>query len=208
MTPLLRSALLCALLLSTASAAAEDSGTIIGTVIDAYSRQPVEGARVTVTSVEPKVEATTGTDAYGNYRITQLPVGMYGLRFEGKGFTPFTRSGVHLRRPGRTIRVNQELLPEWMKEVVEIVEAPPTIDVGAASMERTPIDPEFLKRIAVARPSSRQHSHAASDDSARGDRDSVPSWMLSRMPVLVPDGTPQLVYRAPSAARGSPDFGR
>ncbi|MFP2911233.1 carboxypeptidase-like regulatory domain-containing protein [Pyxidicoccus sp. 3LFB2] len=207
MTSLLRSALLCALLLSTASAAAEASGTLLGTVIDAQSRQPVVGARVTVTSGEPKVEATTVTDAHGNYRISQLPTGSYGIRFEGEGFTPFTRSGVHLRRPGRTIRVNWELMPETMKDVVEIVEAPPTIEVGAASMERTPIDPEFLKRIAVARPGPLRHSHAAVDDSVGSDRDSVPSWMLSRMPVLVPDGTPQLIYRAASAARWSPDFG-
>ncbi|QSQ23011.1 hypothetical protein JY651_49325 [Pyxidicoccus parkwayensis] len=79
---------------------------------------------------------------------------------------------------------------------------PKTVDIDQARI-CAPVDVEFIKRIAVARP-----RHFTRDgfrvDSARA---ATPSWMLSRMVVLVPDGTPQLTFRAPSAQRGSPDFG-
>jgi outer membrane receptor protein involved in Fe transport len=90
------------------------------------------------------------TDAQGNYRIPQLPPGDYTLRFEKEQFKPYARSAVQLRL-NRTIRVNVELLPESLGEVVEIVGAPPTIDVGSTTTGVN-VDQEFIKRIAVARP--------------------------------------------------------
>lgn len=70
------------------------------------------------------------------------------------------------------------------------------------------IEQEFIRRPVRLRPASctgTRHwfpsslevrarcSHAASNCA----RKQAPSWMVSRMPVLVPDGTPQTVYRAP-----------
>jgi hypothetical protein len=79
---------------------------------------------------------------------------------------------------------------------------------SVAAEDAGPVQQEFIKRIrypAVQRsPPARKVQW--SEVRVGGSRDRVPSWMLSRMPVLVPNGTPQLVYRAPSAARGSPDF--
>lgn len=69
------------------------------------------------------------------------------------------------------------------------------------------IQTEFIKRIVVPRYNSPPRARASHDANIRNSPARTPAWMLSRMPVLVPDGTPQLVYRAPSAERGSPDFG-
>ncbi|MFP2905043.1 TonB-dependent receptor domain-containing protein [Pyxidicoccus sp. 3LFB2] len=132
------------------SAAFAQSSTMIGTVIDAQSRQPVPDVVVTATSPNLQGEQTVVSDAQGNYRIPQLPPGVYTLRFEKEQFKPYARSDVQLRL-NRTIRVNVELLPESLGEVVEIVGAPPTIDVGSTTTGVN-VDQEFIKRIAVARP--------------------------------------------------------
>ncbi|MFP2959518.1 TonB-dependent receptor domain-containing protein [Myxococcus sp. 1LA] len=132
------------------SAAFAQSSVIIGTVIDAQSRQPAADVVVTATSPNLQGEQTVVTDAQGNYRIPQLPPGDYTLRFEKEQFKPYARSNIQLRL-NRTIRVNVELLPEALGEVVEIVGAPPTIDVGSTTMGVN-VDQEFIKRIAVARP--------------------------------------------------------
>ncbi|MFP2932189.1 carboxypeptidase-like regulatory domain-containing protein [Pyxidicoccus sp. 3LG] len=239
MKTLLRGSLVCALLLSTASAA--NDSTIIGTVTDAQSRGPVADVVVTVSSPVLPGEQTTLTDAQGNYRLPQLPAGEYTLRFEMEGFHPYARQKLQLR-PNRKIRVNAELLPASLDNVVEVVGSPPNLDPGASaactplgddvfikriavprpvgkersSEDRTPLPPdagstttdinvdqEFIKRIVVARPARRIR---AEPEFSR-DRDRMPSWVLSRQVVFVPDGTPQLVYRAPSPDRDSSDFG-
>jgi len=132
------------------SAAFAQSSTMIGTVIDAQSRQAVPDVVVTATSPNLQGEQTVVTDAQGNYRLPQLPPGVYTLRFEKEQFKPYARSDVQLRL-NRTIRVNVELLPESLGEVVEIVGAPPTIDVGSTTTGVN-VDQEFIRRIAVARP--------------------------------------------------------
>lgn len=89
---------------------AQDS-TIIGTVIDAQNRQPVPNAVVTATSPNLQGERTAVTDADGNYRLAQLPPGIYTLRFEADTYKPYARADIQLRF-NRTIRVNVELLPK------------------------------------------------------------------------------------------------
>jgi Carboxypeptidase regulatory-like domain len=104
-------ALLLFLPLLGANAAQAQSSTIIGTVINAQSRQPVEDVVVTATSPNLQGEQTVVTDSQGNYRIPQLPPGIYTLRFEKEQYKPYARADVQLRL-NRTIRVNVELLPE------------------------------------------------------------------------------------------------
>src|SRR5689334_5975933 len=99
---------LCGLLLLFAAPALAQSSTIIGTVIDARSRQPVPDAVVTATTPAFQGEQTVVTDAQGNYRIPQLPAGVYTLRFEKEGYKPYARADIQLR-VNRTIRVNVEL---------------------------------------------------------------------------------------------------
>ena len=196
MNPFVRSALVAALLLSTASSAS----TLLGTVTDTKSQQPIADVVVTVTSPAMEGEKVVVSDAQGTYRIQDLPPGLYTVRFEKEAFHLYERKDVHLRLD-RTVRLNAQLIPEGMDEVAAA--APPTVDIDQ-TMVCAPVGVEFIKRIAVVRP-----RHFTRDgvqvDRARAV---TPSWMLSRMPVLVPDGTPQWVYRAPSAQRGSPDFGR
>lgn len=198
-----RSALLCALLLSTAASA---SSALIGTVVDARSQQPVPDVVVTVTSPALEGEKVVVSDAQGNYRVPELPPGLYTLRFEKESFTPHGGKEIKLRQD-RTVRFNPQLTPVTMTEAEALAAVRPTIDISDAMTCAPLVHVEFMKRVVVVGPRSPPSHRAPVNARVDSARDRTPSWMLSRMPVLVPDGTPQLVYRAPSAARRSPDFG-
>ncbi|WP_375771437.1 TonB-dependent receptor [Archangium gephyra] len=135
--------------LSYGTAAYADS-VIIGTVVGADTKKPVADVVVTATSPNLQGEQVVVTDAQGQYRIPQLPPGVYTLRFDKESFRPFSRSEIQLRLD-RTIRVNVELLPDSLGETIEITATPPTIDVGSTSTGVN-VDQDFIKRIAVNRP--------------------------------------------------------
>ncbi|MFP2960838.1 von Willebrand factor type A domain-containing protein [Myxococcus sp. 1LA] len=201
------------LLFALSSLAQSDAGTnpntstIIGTVIDAQSRQPAADVVVTATSDNLQGERTVVTDAQGHYRIPQLPPGAYTLRFEKEQFKPYARSAIQLRL-NRTIRVNVELLPESLGEVMEIVGAPPTIDVGSTTMGVN-VDQEFIKRIAVARPGGKggaSRSYESLAEAAPGPKNdnygvsingppasTLPSQPVGRPGPPKPPSTPRLV---------------
>ncbi|WPB78593.1 mucoidy inhibitor MuiA family protein [Archangium violaceum] len=130
--------------------ASSGSNTIVGTVVTADTKRPVADVVVTATSPNLLGEQIVVTDAQGQYRIPQLPSGVYTLRFDKESFKPFTRSEFQLRME-RTIRVNAELLPESMSEAIAIVAAPPTIDVGSTNTGVN-VDQEYVRRIATNRP--------------------------------------------------------
>ncbi|QRK08902.1 TonB-dependent receptor [Archangium violaceum] len=138
--------------LSYGTAAYADS-VIVGTVVSAENKKPVADVVVTATSPNLLGEQVVVTDAQGQYRIPQLPPGVYTLRFDKESFKPFSRPDIQLRLD-RTIRVNVELLPESFTELIEVTARPPTIDVGSTNTGVS-VDQDFIKRIAVNRPSGR-----------------------------------------------------
>ncbi|MFL5384060.1 MAG: TonB-dependent receptor domain-containing protein [Longimicrobiaceae bacterium] len=95
-----RAILLCML---AAPAAAQETGTIRGTVVAAGTAEPLAGVTV---RVEGTRRAATA-NAAGNFAITQLLPGGYGLRVERLGYRPATL-GVTVE-PGRTSEVRIEL---------------------------------------------------------------------------------------------------
>ncbi len=135
--------------LSYGTAAYADS-VIVGQVVSAESKKPVQDVVVTATSPNLQGEQIVVTDAQGQYRIPQLPPGVYTLRFDKESFKPFSRSEIQLRLD-RTIRVNVELLPESFTEEMIVVMKPPTVDVGSTNTGVN-VDQDFIKRIAVNRP--------------------------------------------------------
>ncbi|MED4278752.1 carboxypeptidase regulatory-like domain-containing protein, partial [Priestia megaterium] len=65
-------------------------GTIVGTVIDSETQQPIQGALVEILNAQGAVVTTDHTDAFGNFTIEGLPPGTYTLRVSAEGFTPYT----------------------------------------------------------------------------------------------------------------------
>ncbi|HEY0093401.1 MAG TPA: mucoidy inhibitor MuiA family protein [Archangium sp.] len=125
------------------------NSVIVGTVVGADTKKPVMDVVVTAVSPNLQGEQAVVTDAQGQYRIPQLPPGVYTLRFEREGFKPLSRPEIQLRLD-RTIRVNMELLPEGFEDSV-VPAPPPTVDVGSTSAGVN-VDQDFVKRIAVNRP--------------------------------------------------------
>ncbi|WP_395810221.1 mucoidy inhibitor MuiA family protein [Archangium minus] len=136
-----------------ALAAPQRTSVIIGSVVSAADNAPIADVTVTATSPNLSNEQVVVTDAKGEYRFSQLPPGVYMLRFDKESFKPFTRTDIQLF-PERVIRVNLELVPDSFSELSEIEVAPPAIDVGSTSAGVS-VDQEYIKRIEVKRPGGR-----------------------------------------------------
>jgi len=72
----------------TYGTAAYADSVIIGTVVSAENKKPVADVVVTATSPNLQGEQVVVTDAQGQYRIPQLPPGVYTLRFDKESFKP------------------------------------------------------------------------------------------------------------------------
>jgi outer membrane receptor protein involved in Fe transport len=149
-----RGARLVLLLLSSLGASnafAQLAGTqLVGQVVDASTKKPVEGVVVTATSPSLQGEQVVLTDVAGNYRIPQLTHGSYTLRFDKDSYRPYLRTGIELRAEA-TIRLDIELLPEMAGEESIVVTAkPPTVDVGSTTTGAQ-ISSSFIQAIPLAR---------------------------------------------------------
>ncbi|PTL78986.1 TonB-dependent receptor [Vitiosangium sp. GDMCC 1.1324] len=134
-------------------ALAQGASVILGTVTDAATHQPVADVVVTATSPNLQGEQTVVTDASGQYRIPQLPPGLYTLRFDRESYKPLSRANINLRLD-YSVRVNVELLPETLVEEMNVVAQTPTVDIGSASTGVN-VSTEFMRNIAVVSPSGK-----------------------------------------------------
>jgi hypothetical protein len=121
----------CAAFLVLPAAASAQDGRIAGTVRDA-SGGVIPGVLVEVTSpaLIEKVRSTT-SDANGQYRLTNLPVGTYSVVFTLEGFTKQQRNNVELTT-GFTAAINATLTVGQLAETVTVVSETPTVDVQSA----------------------------------------------------------------------------
>ena len=136
------------LVLGSATALAQE-GQIAGTVRDT-SGALMPGVTVEVTSpaLIEKVR-TASTDASGQYRITNLPVGTYKVTFSLEGFTKQERDDVVLTS-GFTAPINGTLAVGQLAETVVVSGSTPIVDVQNAR-EQLSFQGEELKAL----PSSR-----------------------------------------------------
>ena len=111
--------------------ASAQEGQIAGTVRDS-SGGVMPGVLVEVASpaLIQKVRSTT-SDASGQYRLTNLPVGTYSVAFTLEGFTKQQRSDVQLTT-GFTASINATLTVGALAETVTVVSETPTVDVQSA----------------------------------------------------------------------------
>ncbi|AKJ06239.1 Trehalose synthase [Archangium gephyra] len=132
-------------------ALAQGTSVMFGTIIDASTRQPVPDVVVTARAPSLQGEQVAVTDATGQYRLPQLPSGVYSLRFDKQAYRPFSRDGITLRL-GYSVRVNVELLPESaLSEEILVVGHAPTLDVGSTTTGLN-IDEKLIRDIVVIAP--------------------------------------------------------
>jgi hypothetical protein len=127
---------MAALLLTLPATALAQEGQIAGTVRDT-SNAVMPGVLVEVTSpaLIEKVRSTT-TDANGQYRITNLPVGTYSVIFTLEGFTRQQRNNVVLTT-GFTAPVSATMSVGQLADTVTVTAEAPTVDVQNARQVAT-----------------------------------------------------------------------
>jgi hypothetical protein len=94
-------------------------GSFSGTVTDS-SKSPIIGANVKVTAQATGAVRETQTDGTGHYIVNYLPVGMYTIRVEFKGFQPNESRDVRLQID-EARELDYSLNPASVSSTVEVV---------------------------------------------------------------------------------------
>jgi len=128
--------LLAAFLAITASSFAQELGSVAGVVKDA-SGAVLPG--VTVEAASPalieKVRAAV-TDGSGQYRIINLPPGVYSVTFSLTGFSNVRREGLEVSI-GVAVAVNADLKVGAVAETITVTGETPIVDVQTAAQTRS-----------------------------------------------------------------------
>jgi hypothetical protein len=111
---------------------AQVSASIIGTVKDT-SGAVVNGATITVTSLETGAMRSVITDDAGNFRVLSLPLGPQEVKAEKNGFKSVVRTGINLE-VGQEAVVNLRLDVGEFVQQIAIEEKPPVVNVTTASV--------------------------------------------------------------------------
>lgn len=140
-----------ALLTWQAAANAQTTSTLIGTVTDAATNAPIEGAVVVVKSPSLQGEQVATTEASGRYIITLLPPGNYEIHVEATGFKSFDQGNITLQ-VAKTIRVNIALAPVAVsaKTVIVTAKQTATVDQGSTTTGIL-LEKELLEKIPLGR---------------------------------------------------------
>jgi len=98
----------------TAWGAVEQEGQIRGRIVEASTGAPVPGATVSVTSPALGEPRSVTTNEDGEYRVPNLPLGVYTVKVNYAGVKPVTRE--ILVQPGRTAPLDIQ----WSAELTEV----------------------------------------------------------------------------------------
>lgn len=105
--------------------AQSDRATITGTVKDA-STAVLPGVQVEVTNTGTNEISTTTTDKFGFYRVGNLPIGNYSVRFSKNGFKTLDRKGLTLLI-SQVAEIDPTLQVGGATETVEVTSATPLL---------------------------------------------------------------------------------
>jgi hypothetical protein len=131
------------------AAAQTSTGSIVGRVTD-ESGLVVPGVTVTATSPALQVpQIVTVSDASGEYRLTQLPIGTYKVRYELVGFQSVVREDIRLT-VGFVATINEKLSVGAMAESVTVSGQSPVVDVTSTT-PRTQFVREVLEELPTTR---------------------------------------------------------
>jgi hypothetical protein len=113
-------------------ASAQVTAAISGRVEDATGAA-LNGAVVTVKSLETGATRTAATDETGNYRILSLPVGLQEVRVEKPGFRAAVRTGINLAVAQEAV-VNLKMDVGQIAQEVTVSADTPVVDTTTASV--------------------------------------------------------------------------
>ncbi len=125
-------ALLLPLLAGVGAAKAQSLfGSILGVVTD-RSQAVIAGARIEIRNTATNVQRVVETDGAGNFQAPALPVGIYEVSCQAKGFKRAVVAAVPLTVDQRA-RVDIQLEVGAVEQTVEVASAAPLIETDTAS---------------------------------------------------------------------------
>ncbi len=108
----------------------QTAGVVEGVVRDA-SQAAVQNCTVTLTGTMTNLKRTVAADEEGRYVAAGLPPGAYRVEAAAGGFRTAVRQ-VEWLSPGRTQRVDFELVVGELREVLEVTEDLPVVSTSSA----------------------------------------------------------------------------
>ncbi len=172
----LAAALMLAVAIATGAAAQTNIGNIRGSVFDP-TRAVVPDVTVTAVDQERGVERQTVSSALGEYVLGYLTPGLYTLRFEAAGFSPYVIENFEVR-VGETAPFSPELTlgPATESIVVAATAARPVIDTNQTAqanhidfvkIENLPINRRDYLDLALLIPGVFDTNHLVDDRDSR-----------------------------------------
>jgi uncharacterized protein YfaS (alpha-2-macroglobulin family) len=79
-----------------------------GCVADASTKKPVQGVTISITNTKGQEKKEFTTDASGNFKIPQMPVGEVIIVLEKKGYKTTRREGIIIKE-GVSLKVNFDI---------------------------------------------------------------------------------------------------
>ncbi len=128
--------------LCVSSLHAQVSATISGRVLDATGAG-VEGASVTVTSLETGATRTAATSDAGAFTVPMLPLGLQTVKAEKQGFRPAVRSGIQLA-VGQEAEIELTLEIGALPQALEVVSDAPVVNATTSSLSGLVAEREVL----------------------------------------------------------------
>jgi outer membrane receptor protein involved in Fe transport len=131
---------------SCAAQTSRVAGAIQGSVVDQTS-SAVAGAIATLRNQGTNQIRTISTNAEGLFRAGELPVGLYELRVESSGFSPYVNNAIVVS-VGTVVQIAVRLAPATVQQQITVSEQPPPID-PTETTEATTIDHDRIEESPV-----------------------------------------------------------
>ncbi|MBA3915721.1 MAG: TonB-dependent receptor, partial [Acidobacteriales bacterium] len=161
---------ICTFLLVSLLSAQSFRGGIVGIVTDPTGAT-IADAQVKVTSSGTGLNRTVQSDAEGNFRFSELPVGSYDITVTKSGFNTQTTKGVMVTVSSDT-RTDVRLAPGTVQEVVEVEAATPIVDttgdtvggtIQAQQLESIPVNGRDYMKVMTLVPGATSDPASVSD---------------------------------------------
>jgi len=108
-------------------------GNLVGTITDATAAA-IPGAQVKITNRATNIQTLTTSNASGEYRFNNIPVGSYDLSVAATGFGAMMESGLAVEL-NKTVTVNISLQVGAVSQTLDVIEAPAAIDTTTPQVQ-------------------------------------------------------------------------
>jgi hypothetical protein len=126
--------LLAALLILAGALFAQGTDAVLVGAVTDSSGAAVPNASITATNKDTNVKYTATTNAAGEYRINNVPVGRYDVSGTAKGFSTATTANVDLQL-NRTVSVNLALAVGTVSTTVDVTESAALLDTSSDQVQ-------------------------------------------------------------------------